>query len=168
MTSPEGGHYAFRELEHQPRPIQAHVPIMIGGGGEKKTLRTVARHADLWNVSAPPAELARKNAILDEHCAAVGRDPGAITRTSSCWIVIRDTRAEAERTWADQRAHNRADLGEDDAYRHFFGPPALVAEKLLEHVGAGFATSIVEMAAPYDTETIERLIGEVKPLVDRG
>jgi alkanesulfonate monooxygenase SsuD/methylene tetrahydromethanopterin reductase-like flavin-dependent oxidoreductase (luciferase family) len=168
VTSPAGGHYAFRDLEHRPPPIQARVPIMIGGGGEKKTLRTVARHADYWNVSAPPAMLARKNAILDEHCAAVGRDPAAITRTSSCWIVIRDTRAEAEQAWAAQMARNEADLGDDDAYRHFFGPPALVAEKLLEHVAAGFGTSIVEMAAPYDTETIERLIGEVKPLVDRG
>jgi len=168
VTSAPGGHYAFRELEQHPRPIQAHVPIMIGGGGEKKTLRTVARYADYWNVSAVPDSLARKNAILDEHCAAVGRDPAAIVRTSSCWIVIRDSRADAERVWADQMAHNRADLGEDDAYRHFFGPPALVAEKLLEHVAAGFETSIVEMAAPYDTETIERLIGEVKPLVDRG
>lgn len=168
VSSPAGGHYAFRELEQSPRPLQTHVPIMIGGGGEKKTLRTVARYADFWNVSAIPESLARKNAILDEHCAAVGRDPATIVRTSSCWIVIRDSRAAAERAWVDQMAHNRADLGEDDAYRHFFGPPGYVAEKLLEQVAAGFEVSIVEMAAPYDTETIERLIGEVKPLVDRG
>jgi alkanesulfonate monooxygenase SsuD/methylene tetrahydromethanopterin reductase-like flavin-dependent oxidoreductase (luciferase family) len=168
VTSPPGGRYVFRDLEQYPAPIQAHVPLMIGGGGERKTLRTVARVADLWNVSAPPEDLARKNAILDEHCAAVGRDPAAIRRTSSCWIVIRDSRAAAERVWAEQMAGYRADLGEADAYRQFFGPPALVAEKLLEQVAAGFETSIVEMAAPYDTETLERLIGEVKPLVDRG
>lgn len=168
VTSPPGGRYAFRDLEHHPRPIQAHVPIMIGGGGEKKTLRTVAKFADYWNVSAPPDELARKNAILAEHCATVGRDPASITRTSGSWILVRDTRAEAEKAWAAQMAHNRADLREDDAYRHFFGPPAYVAEKLLEHVAAGFDASVVEMAAPYDAETIERIIGEVKPLVDRG
>jgi alkanesulfonate monooxygenase SsuD/methylene tetrahydromethanopterin reductase-like flavin-dependent oxidoreductase (luciferase family) len=98
----------------------------------------------------------------------VGRDPAAIIRTSGCWIVIRDSRAAAERVWASQMAHNLADLGEDDAYRHFFGPPEFVAEKLQEHVAAGFGTTVVEMAAPYDAETIERLIGEVKPLVDRG
>jgi alkanesulfonate monooxygenase SsuD/methylene tetrahydromethanopterin reductase-like flavin-dependent oxidoreductase (luciferase family) len=168
VTSPAGGHYAFRDLEHHPRPIQAHVPIMIGGGGEKKTLRTVARFADYWNVSATPEDLARKNGILAEHCATVGRDPAAIIRTSGCWIVIRDSRAAAERVWANQMAHNLADLGEDDAYRHFFGPPEFVAEKLQEHVAAGFGSTVVEMAAPYDAETIERLIGEVKPLVDRG
>ena len=168
VTSPPGGRYAFRELEHSPKPIQAHVPIMIGGGGEKKTLRTVARFADYWNVSAPPDILAHKNAILDEHCAEVGRDPATITRTSGCWIVIRDRKAEAEQVWASQMAHNRSGLRESDGFRNFFGPPDYVAGKLLEHVAAGFDSTIVELAAPYDAETIERLIGDVKPLVDRG
>ena len=168
VTSPPDGHYTFQDLEHHPRPIQTRVPIMIGGGGEKKTLRTVARYADLWNVSAPPADLARKSAILDEHCAAEGRDPAAIIRTSGCWAVIRDTRAEAERVWAAQMANNRSGLRESDRFRNFFGPPELVAEKLLEHVAAGFSATIVELAAPFDHETIDRLIGEVKPLVDRG
>jgi alkanesulfonate monooxygenase SsuD/methylene tetrahydromethanopterin reductase-like flavin-dependent oxidoreductase (luciferase family) len=168
VTSEPGSHYAFRALAHQPVPVQAHLPIMIGGGGEQKTLRIVARHADYWNVSAPPAVLAHKNRVLDEHCAAVGRDPAAITRTSGCWAVIRDTRAEAEAVWAAQMARNHSGLREDNDYRHFFGPPELVAEKLLEHVEAGFDSTIVEMATPYDHETIERLVGEVKPLVDRG
>ncbi|MBI2762402.1 MAG: LLM class flavin-dependent oxidoreductase [Chloroflexi bacterium] len=168
VTSERGAHYAFSSLEHHPDPIQRHLPIMIGGGGEKKTLRTVARFADYWNVSATPADLARKNAILDEHCAAVGRDPAAITRTSGCWIVIRDTKAAAERVWAEQMARNHSDLRDDDRYRLFFGPPAYIAERLLEHVGAGFTSTIVEMATPYDAETIERLISDVKPLVDRG
>lgn len=168
VTSERDGHYAFRELEHHPVPIRKNVPIMIGGGGEKKTLRTVARYADYWNVSAPVAELRHKNDILNEHCEAVGRDPSTITRTSSCWPVIRDTKAEAERVWANHMARNRSGLREDDAYRNFFGPPEFVAEKLLEHVDAGFTTTIVELAAPYDAETIDRLIGEVKPLVDRG
>ena len=167
-TSPSGGRYAFHELEQHPLPIQAHLPIMIGGGGEKKTLRTVAKLADYWNVNAAPDALARKNAILTEHCAAVGRDPSTIIRTSNTWIVIRDTAAEAERVWAAAMARNGGGPKDDNRYRIFLGPPALVAEKLLEHVAAGFESTIVELPAPYDTETIERLIGEVKPLVDRG
>jgi hypothetical protein len=55
-----------------------------------------------------------------------------------------------------------------NAHRIFLGPPDLVAQHLLEHVAAGFDSTIVEMAAPYDHETLERLLGEVKPLVDRG
>jgi alkanesulfonate monooxygenase SsuD/methylene tetrahydromethanopterin reductase-like flavin-dependent oxidoreductase (luciferase family) len=168
VASAPGGHYAFQALEHRPRPIQAHLPIMIGGGGEKKTLRTVARLADYWNVAAPPEMLAHKNEVLAEHCAAVGRDPSTIIRTSNSWIVIRDTKPEAERVWAAQMARNLSDLKPEDDYRKFFGPPAYVAERLLEHVAAGFDATIVELPATYDVETIERLIGEVKPLVDRG
>lgn len=168
VTSPPGGRYQFQELEQHPLPLQAHLPIMIGGGGEKKTLRTVAKVADYWNVNAAPDALARKNAILAEHCAAVGRDPATIIRTSNSWIVIRDTKAEAEKVWARAMTRNRSDLKDDNRHRMFFGPPAFVAEKLLEHVAAGFESTIVELPAPYDIETIERLIGEVKPLVDRG
>jgi len=168
VTSPPGGRYAFRDLEQQPLPIQAHLPIMIGGGGEKKTLRTVAKVADYWNVNAAPDAMARKNAILAEHCAAVGRDPATISRSSNTWIVVRDSIAEAERVWANQMARNHSDLKDEDRYRMFFGPPEYVAEKLLEHVAAGFESTIVELPAPFDFETLERLAGEVKPLVDRG
>ena len=168
VTSAPGGHYAFDALEQQPLPIQRHVPIMIGGSGEKKTLRTVARFADYWNASAAPAVLRHKTAVLDAHCAAVGRDPASIIRSTTSWIVIRDSRAAAERVWADQMARNRSSLLEEENYRKFLGPPDYVAEKLLEHVASGFDTTIVELPTTYDIETIERLIGEVKPLVDRG
>ena len=168
VTSEVGGHYAFSALEHHPAPIQAKLPIMIGGGGEKKTLRTVAKVADYWNVAGAPDVLARKNSILAEHCEAVGRDPSTIIRTSNSWIVIRDSKVEAERVWAEAMARNRSDLMDDNRYRMFFGPPAYVAGKLLEHVAAGFDSTIVELPAPFDSETIERLMGEVKPLVDRG
>ena len=53
VTSEPGGHYAFDHLVHHPRPVQDHLPIMIGGSGEKKTLRTVAKYADLWNAMGP-------------------------------------------------------------------------------------------------------------------
>ena len=129
VTSAPDGHYAFDGLTHHPRPVQPHVPILIGGGGERKTLRTVARYADLWNVAAPVPDLARKAAILDEHCAAVGRDPGGITRTTSAWIVIRDSVAEAERVWAGQMARNGSDLMPDERYRLFVVPPAAGAAR---------------------------------------
>lgn len=64
-----------------PPPLRSPLPIMIGGGGEKVTLRLVARHAHLWNGFGPPEEFARKNAILDEHCRHVGRDPAEVERT---------------------------------------------------------------------------------------
>jgi probable F420-dependent oxidoreductase len=64
-----------------PPPLQRPLPILIGGGGEKVTLRIVAEHADMWNGFGPIAQYSRKNAILDEWCEKVGRDPAAIERT---------------------------------------------------------------------------------------
>ncbi|HEY3672665.1 MAG TPA: LLM class F420-dependent oxidoreductase [Acidimicrobiia bacterium] len=63
-----------------PPPVGS-LPILIGGGGEKVTLRLVAEHADAWNTFGPPETYARKNAVLDDWCAQLGRDPGTIERT---------------------------------------------------------------------------------------
>ncbi|HEY8602332.1 MAG TPA: LLM class F420-dependent oxidoreductase [Thermomicrobiales bacterium] len=72
-----------RWAKDPPRPTNGRdVPILIGGGGEKVTLRIVAQHADLWNGFGPPERFAAKNRILDEWCAKVGRDPAAIERTA--------------------------------------------------------------------------------------
>ena len=66
-TSPEGAHYAFDDLRHQPLPIQQRLPIMIGGSGEKKTLRTVARYADMWNAMGSIEKMTHKIEVLGEH-----------------------------------------------------------------------------------------------------
>ena len=63
-----------------PGPL-GPLPILVGGSGEKVTLRLVAEHADGWNAFGPPASYAHKSAVLDRHCADVGRDPAAIERT---------------------------------------------------------------------------------------
>ncbi|MEK6719394.1 MAG: LLM class flavin-dependent oxidoreductase [Chloroflexota bacterium] len=169
VTSPDGGRYAFQDLRQEPLPLQAHLPIMIGGSGEKKTLRTVARYADQWNAFGTAEKLAHKDEVLRRHCAEVGRDEAEIERTVGCKIVIRDSRSEAERVWADQMAHNRTPRDEwDDVETLWIGTPEEVAAEIRSRVDVGFETVIVELPAPYDIETIERLIGAVKPLVDRG
>ncbi|HYH91907.1 MAG TPA: LLM class F420-dependent oxidoreductase [Candidatus Saccharimonadales bacterium] len=79
----EGRHYQARRLMNSPQSIsRPRVPIMIGGGGEKKTLRLVAQYADATNVFGSPEAIARKYAILDAHCEAVGRDPREIERST--------------------------------------------------------------------------------------
>ena len=69
-----------REL---PRPVRNPIPIMIGGGGEKVTLKLTAQHADLWNGFGPPDVFAHKCGVLDQWCAELGRDPSEIERTVS-------------------------------------------------------------------------------------
>lgn len=77
-----GKHYTLAHAPNFPKPKQRHVPIWIGGGGEKRTLRTTARYADGWNVPyISPAEWKAKNAVLDRWCERERRDPRAIART---------------------------------------------------------------------------------------
>ena len=63
-----------------PAPVGA-LPILVGGGGEKVTLKLTAQYADAWNSFGPPEQFAHKNAVLDDWCAKVGRDPSSIERT---------------------------------------------------------------------------------------
>jgi alkanesulfonate monooxygenase SsuD/methylene tetrahydromethanopterin reductase-like flavin-dependent oxidoreductase (luciferase family) len=170
VTARPGGHYPFEGARHAPAPIQEHLPIMIGGGGEQRTLRTVARYADLWNIGGDPTELARKDRVLRERCVEVGRDTASIERTVSSSIVIRPTRAAAERVWARQMAHNDSVVrpAADTGDQRFLGPATYVADQLARYVGVGFRHLIFEQPAPYDIETLERLVGEVRPLLSQA
>ncbi len=91
---------------------------MIGGSGEKKTLRTVAKYADMWNAMGPLELMAHKVDVLKGHCDAVGRDIGEIEFTLGVKLTIRDTEAEADRVWKAAMEHNRTPLsnleGDDD------------------------------------------------------
>ena len=95
--SAAGPRYAAREVRNDPPPIQERLPLLVGGGGEKVTLKLVARHADACNIEGGFKTVARKEAILKRHCRAVGRDPAEIERTTGPGVVvIRDSRAEAD------------------------------------------------------------------------
>ena len=79
----QGRLFQAERLLNSPQAIsRPRIPIMVGGGGEKKTLRLVAQYADACNVFGSPEGIARKYAILDEHCATVGRDPRSIERST--------------------------------------------------------------------------------------
>ena len=147
-------------------PSSAQLPIMIGGTGEKKTLRTVARYADMWNAMGPLDLMRHKIEVLRGHCADVGRDPAEIEFTLGIKATIRDSEAEADRVWKAAMEHNRtpmADVEDDDTFWN--GTAEQLAEKLAPYVELGFHTVISEQPAPYDRETFERLIGEVGPRV---
>ena len=160
--SHEGAYYTFHDALCEPRPVQARLPILVGGSGPRKTLRTVALRADAWNTSGDLEEVRGKLANLDGHCADVGRDRAEIELTLSFPIIIRDRRADAEAAWSALMAHN----GSENAGNvpHLFGSPAEIADELRPFVELGFRTFIVRLPAPHDRETIAR-IGEVGALL---
>jgi alkanesulfonate monooxygenase SsuD/methylene tetrahydromethanopterin reductase-like flavin-dependent oxidoreductase (luciferase family) len=162
--SHEGRFYTFRDALCEPRPIQRRLPILVGGSGPRKTLRTVAVRADGWNTSGTFEEVAGRVEILAEHCSDVGRDMAAIEKTVSFPILIRDDRTEAERVYAELLAHNGTEsMGSGEPLR---GAPTEVADALRPFITElGFHTVIVRMPAPYDRETIDRMT-EVRDLLD--
>ena len=101
----EGTHYRLAGAICEPKPL-AHPPILIGAGGEKRSLRLVAEHADIWNcpTRGDVAEFAHKNRVLDEHCAALGRDPGEIARQVQILVSSDPAQAAATREQIKQLA----------------------------------------------------------------
>jgi F420-dependent oxidoreductase-like protein len=161
----DGRYYQLHDALCRPRPVQAHLPILVGGSGPKKTLRTVAERADAWNTSGTADEVRAKLDILDEHCAAVGRDRSTIELTVSFPITIRNSVDAAAKAYAGiLAANNVADMAANPV---LLGPPAVIAEAIAPYRDLGFRTVIARLPAPFDGETIDR-IGEVGALLDRG
>ena len=151
----DGPRYRMVDALCEPRPIQPRLPILIGGSGPKKTLRTAARNGDGWNTSGELDEVKASLDILAGHCADVGRDLGEIELTVSFPTIIRDRVEDAQAARAAQLAHNGLEnLG---GVPTLTGPPQAAAEMLRPYLALGFSTVIVRMPAPFDRETIDRL-----------
>jgi alkanesulfonate monooxygenase SsuD/methylene tetrahydromethanopterin reductase-like flavin-dependent oxidoreductase (luciferase family) len=163
--SHSGRFYQLTDALCQPRPVQARLPILVGGSGPRKTLRTVALRASAWNTSGTIDEVRDKLAILDEHCADVGRDRSQIELTVSFPIVIRDDPSEAGAAYAATLVAN----GIEDMRGALvlLGPPAMIADAIRPYRDLGFRTVIVRLPAPHDRQTLER-IGEVDALLAAG
>ena len=96
----EGRHVTVAAATCYPRPLQEHVPILVGGSGERRTLRLVARYADACNLFGDPDTVRHKVAVLHEHCAAEGRDPAEITITNLSEAAVLGGSASAEERYA--------------------------------------------------------------------
>ena len=114
-----GEFYAVREARNSPRPVRGTVPVLVAGGGERRTLDLVARYGDACNVFAgDPAMVRHKFGVLDGHCARVGRDPAEITRTVFAFDTgDLGTFAAAARSWADAGADGAVVVGPGDLGR---------------------------------------------------
>ena len=156
-----GERYTAQAALNLPAPLQAHLPILIGGSGPKVTLRLVAEYADACNVGGRGASLAEPEAQLLAHCAAIGRDEAEVERTTGMGVpVIRDTEAEARRVLADifARNGNAAPWTEQPV-----GTVDQVVRFLRVVSRAGVPAPHLRFPSPYDEETMERLASEVRP-----
>jgi len=165
-ASARGPFYGAKDVLNNPPPVQRHVPILIGGSGERKTLATVARYADGWNTGGDLERVKHKDEVLRRWCDEVGRDESEIERTLSSGVpIIRDTEDEARKVAAAMAERNTGWAGPKDGP---FGPPELVAERWAPYLDLGFEHIYVDCPAPFDHESLERLATEVKPMLDRG
>jgi alkanesulfonate monooxygenase SsuD/methylene tetrahydromethanopterin reductase-like flavin-dependent oxidoreductase (luciferase family) len=91
----EGRVFQLQDAPNQPAPLQERLPLLVAGGGEKRTLPTAARYADIWHTWGTPESFASKSAALDEACAAIGRAPGEIRRATGFPYPVGTNIAEA-------------------------------------------------------------------------
>jgi F420-dependent oxidoreductase-like protein len=154
----EGMHYRIDGVLNNPRPIRGDIPILVGGSGERKTLRLVAQYADGSNIFGGPDQVRHLLGVLGEHCAAVGRDPAEITKTRLGTLAIARTHEEAERVmalWPDRMALPPERLQATLTV----GDPDEVGERVRALFAAGLDGLIFNMPNPWDPDAVA-LAGE--------
>jgi alkanesulfonate monooxygenase SsuD/methylene tetrahydromethanopterin reductase-like flavin-dependent oxidoreductase (luciferase family) len=154
-------HYAAQRVRNNPPPLQRRLPLLIGGGGERRTLRTVAKYADVCNQGGGLDNVRRKEEVLRRHCEEVGRDPVEIERTVGMGVcIIRDSEAEAQRVNAELFAHN----GHARRWpNQLIGTPEQVLDIMRPFLGIGYRHFVIGFPSPYDAESMERIVTEIKP-----
>jgi F420-dependent oxidoreductase-like protein len=150
----DGRFYKIENALNNPRPIQRDgIPIMIGGGGEKRTLRLVAEHADISNFFGDLPTVRHKLAILDRHCEDVGRDPKEITRTRLGTLIVAPSQSEAKEKL--DREARRYPFGEE-AFRSdvIAGDPDTVAGTIRDYLDAGLDGLIFNLVDAHEISTV--------------
>ena len=155
-TDFQGEHYNIVDAPLDPKPIQGKIPLMIGGGGRKRTLRTAALHADEWNYWGMPDDIAELCQVLDAHCQDVGRDAAEIQRSACALMFIAEDEGQLSRF-----------RGKDFERATIVGTPA----EVIDIVGAYAEVGLDELIVPDFTfgplerkkESMDLFIEQVAP-----
>jgi alkanesulfonate monooxygenase SsuD/methylene tetrahydromethanopterin reductase-like flavin-dependent oxidoreductase (luciferase family) len=140
----EGKYVQARNLVCEPKPVR-EPPILIGGGGEKKTLRIVAEEADIWNSSAGGQSLLpRKLEVLKEHCSAVGRDFSEIVISQQCLVTIAPDEASAGPMIDTAKKIFGGHMGDPTGPLAIAGSPRRVKEQIQKHIDLGCTMFLME------------------------
>lgn len=158
----EGKHHSVRGAYNNPRPIRGDIPIMIGGSGERKTLRMVAQYADASNIFGDRDRCRHLIGVLEEHCERLGRDPSEITKTRLGTAIVAPTHEEAQRKLAGYREW--MNVPEERVATYWVGDPDTIAEQASEVLESGLDALIFNCPAAHDLETVELLGKTLGPL----
>jgi F420-dependent oxidoreductase-like protein len=155
----EGRHHRIANILNNPRPLRGDIPIMVGGSGERKTLRLVAKYADACNLFGDVERARHLLGVLEGHCEDVGRDPSEITKTRMGTLFIGETDEEA------QRKLEARNIDERRRTMAFVGGPERVAEQIQELLDIGIEGVTISIPDVHDLDVV-RLAGEtIGPVV---
>jgi F420-dependent oxidoreductase-like protein len=131
-TTFDGTYYRVHEAPLSPKPVRGRMPLLVGGGGERRTMRIAARYADQWNIWGTPDLLAQKGAVLDRHCEDLGRDPASIHRSANALLYMSE-----DADWVRSRR------GRDVGRPTILGTPAEVVDIVGAYAEAGVDELII-------------------------
>ncbi|HLF79997.1 MAG TPA: LLM class flavin-dependent oxidoreductase [Dehalococcoidia bacterium] len=148
-TTFNGKYYRVNNIANYPRPVQAHVPIIVGGGGEKRTMAIAARYGDGTNQGYMNADrYAEKNKVADEWCEKLGRDPKSLERSTLLhWRIFTRPRPESPVVPGS-----------------LYGEPQQVIDQIGEYIDAGSQRISLAIRPPLDWDAIHSFIEDVVPI----
>ena len=158
-----GRFFQLKDAVLNTKPVQRRLPILVGGGGEQKTLRTAGRYADMWHAFGNAEVMKHKIAVLRQHSIDAGRAPDAVEPWGGQWVCVRDDPEEARQVLDEIRTHHPGWAGPNA----LVGSADQVAAKMKEHWDAGVRGFIIGFGHPFDVETIERVARDVRPRLER-
>jgi F420-dependent oxidoreductase-like protein len=154
-----GRHHSINNILNNPKPIRGDIPIMVGGSGERKTLRLVAKYADACNLFGDVERVKHLLGVLEGHCEDVGRDSSEITKTRMGTLFIAPTDEEAQRKFEERQ------LDERRRPMALIGGPDRIAEQVQELLDAGLDGITISIPDVHDLDVV-RLAGEtISPVV---
>jgi F420-dependent oxidoreductase-like protein len=162
QASYAGKHHSIEGAFNNPQPIRGDIPIMIGGSGEKKTLRMVAEYADASNFFGDPERIRHLVGVLEGHCERLGRDIAEITKTRLGTVIIAPRQEDADALF--KRIAESSGMPADRLATWVVGDPDTVTEKCTELLEAGLDGLIFNSPTVHDLETVELLGQTLGPL----
>jgi alkanesulfonate monooxygenase SsuD/methylene tetrahydromethanopterin reductase-like flavin-dependent oxidoreductase (luciferase family) len=163
VTDHDGRYFRLTGAYMNPKPVHGRMPLWVGGGGERRTARIAARHADGWNIPyIGPEEYRHKMAVLDEWCAKEGRDPAAIRRATQLGFYMAPE--DDQRSVDAALAVMTSQLGEQSPARlagNLTGGPAAVVERIAAYRAAGVSDLNIAIRPPVNWDALDAFVERV-------